>query len=280
MKVKVQILLFSLFFVLSFLVLEEFSKKRSAINFKKKNNPLLVPNDDKFQKILKKYHFLKSKEEFLSKQGNPLHFNSVSYYTVKVAFAGTFFVTSRVNFDSVLMTTFLTLLGYYFVDGYIYLNKKARDAAICTDLMQVSNSISLQLSANIMLKDSLKQQFEICQNPDFKRAMLKFSTKYELSELDIEESLKELESRFDIPEIELFCNSLRQYNHVENMIEVLDNLSEALKEKYLQKMRDDTRSKVLYITFGVFIALGNMILITFYPLFVSLGNGFSTIFNS
>ena len=100
-----------------------------------------------------------------------------------------------------------------------------------------------------------------------------------LSELDIDEAIKELKERFDIPEVEMFCHSLKEYNHIGNMIEVLDNLSETVQEKYLQKIRDATRNKILYMTFGVIIALGNIIMITFYPIFISLGKGFSTIFN-
>ena len=75
----------------------------------------------------------------------------------------------------------------------------------------------------------------------------------------------------------MFCNSLKEYNKVGNIIDVLENLSETLKVKYMDKIKADTRTKVLYITFGVILALGNIILITFYPLFISIGQGFNNI---
>lgn len=103
--------------------------------------------------------------------------------------------------------------------------------------------------------------------------------KYELSELNLDVALDELKNKFDILEINMFCSSLSEYNKVGNIIEILENLSDILKVKYIEKIREVTRTKVLYITFGVVIALGNIILLTFYPLFTSIGQGFNTIFN-
>ena len=69
-----------------------------------------------------------------------------------------------------------------------------------------------------------------------------------------------------------------EYNKIENIIDILENLSDILKVKYIEKLREATRNKILYITFGVILALGNIILLIFYPLFLSLGQGFNTIF--
>ena len=103
--------------------------------------------------------------------------------------------------------------------------------------------------------------------------------KYELSELNIDIALDELKNKFDILEINMFCNSLKEYNKVGDIIEILKNLSNMLKVKYIEKIKEATRVKVLYITFGVIVALGNIVLLTFYPLFTSIGQGFNTIFN-
>ena len=271
-------LLLILLFILSFLFADRHVKKREAEKYTKKTSQFLFSNDN-IKKILKKFLFLKSKDEFLSKQGYPFKLNAITYYLTKIILVTIFVMSSLVNYDSYLVTLFFGVISYYLIDILIMLHKKNRDFEICYDLLNVCNSISLQLSANIMLKDSLKKQFENCQNADFKQAMLKFSTKYELSELDLDIALKELNNTFQITEIEMFCNSLCKYTSVGSIISILDNLADALKEKYFKKIRDGTRSKILYITFGVIVALGNMILLTFYPLFVSIGQGFDHIFN-
>ena len=171
------------------------------------------------------------------------------------------------------------MLGYFCVDLYILLYMKNRNSEICVDLLNVVNSIVLQMSAEVSLRDSIKYQYRNCKNEDFKKAILEFSTQYEFSELNIEKSLKELKNKFEILELNMFCNSLKEYNKVGNIVDILENLSVNLKVKYMDKIKEETRSKILYITFGVITALGNIILITFYPLFVSIGQGFNNIFN-
>jgi Flp pilus assembly protein TadB len=182
------------------------------------------------------------------------------------------------NYDSITISIILSLIGYFFIDAYILINKKSRDSEICEDLYNVVNSICLQLSAHVSMKDSLKYQFENCKNNDLKRALIEFSTCYELSELNINDASKALEEKFDILEINMFCNALSEYNHTGNVIEVLENLSDSLCEKRVAKIKSDTRTKILYITFGVIIALTNIILLIFYPLFISLSTNFNNIF--
>ena len=265
-------------FILSFLLANRFINVREAEKFVRKNNQFLVSNDN-LKKILKKFLFLKSKEEFLSKQGYPLKLNAITYYLTKEILTFFFVVSAKINYDSLFVTLFFGVVSYFLLDIYILIRKKNRDDEICYDLLNVVNSLSLQLSANIMLKDSLKKQFENCKNKDFKQAMLKFSTQYELSELNLEKALNKLKQSFDILEIEMFCQSLKQYSSVESIISILDNLSESLKDRYFKKIRDGTRNKIIYMTFGVVVALCNMILLIFYPLFVSIGNGFDQIFH-
>ena len=272
-------LLLILFFILSFFIVQKYTIKKEADKYKKENRLKILSNEKSFKKVLIKFNFIKAKDEFLLKQGYPLNLNIVTYYLLKILLAGIFMLAANINYSSICVTIIFSCIGYFFIDLYIFLNKKTRDNEICTDLLNVVNSISLQLSAHITLKDSLKKQFEICKNKDFKKAMLALSTKYELSELNVENAIQELKSKFDILEINMFCNALKEYNKVENIKEILDNLSEMLKKKYIDKLKERTRIKILYITCGVIIALGNIILIIFYPLFISIRQGFNTIFN-
>lgn len=275
----IDILLFVLIFILSYLVIIKLIIARKSDKYKKRNNLFITTKEYSFKELFSKINFLKAKDNFLSKQGYPLNLNVISYFVLKIFLGMLLLLAGLVNYHSVLVATILALIGYFFIDIYIFANKKTRDNEICVDLLNVVDSISLQLSAEVTLKDSLRRQFENCKNKDFKKAILEFSTQYELSELNINESLNELKNKFDILELNMFCNSLKEYNKVGDVIEILDNLSETLKVRYMEKVKDATRTKVLYITFGVIIALGNIILLTFYPLFISIGQGFSTIFN-
>ncbi len=275
----INLLLQILFLIISYIILKDILVQKQIDNYKKKNKLKIIPKEKFSKNILKKSNFLNSKDKLLSKQGYPLNLNAVTYYIAKILLASIFFLSASFNYNSVLLSIILPIIGYFLIDMYIFINKKTRESAICEDLLNVTNSISLQLSANIPLKDSLKRQFEICKNKDFKKAMLEFSTNYELSELSIEKSLKILQDKFDITEINMFCNALSEYNKVGDITEVLENLTEILKTKYIEKLKETTKKKIVYITLGVIIALCNIVLIIFYPLLISIGQGFSTIFS-
>ena len=275
----INILLYILLVVLSFLIASKILVSLKSDKYKKRNNLIYVTKDYSLKELFSKFNFLKTKENFLSKQGYPLNLNAISYYLLKVFLALLLFIAASINYKSGFIAITFSIAGYFFIDIYILANKKSRNSEICIDLLNVIDSICLQLSAHLSLKDSLKKQFENCKNRDFKRAMLELSMKYELSELNLDVALDELKNKFDILEINMFCSSLSEYNKVGNIIEILENLSDILKVKYIEKIREVTRTNVLYITFGVVIALGNIILLTFYPLFTSIGQGFNTIFN-
>ncbi len=271
--------LFVLIFILSYYIVVLVNIRSRADKYKKRNNLDVSTKEYSIKDFFQKINFLNSKDAFLSKQGYPLNLNVVSYCLFKVGLAVLLFVAGTVNYGSAIIGIILGAFGYFFIDLYILINKRNRDGEICVDLMNVVNSISLELSADVTLKESLKRQYENCKNKDFKKAMLEFSTLYELSELNICKALEVLKNKFDILELNIFCNALEQYNSIENIIEILENLSEMLKVKYIEKIKDGTKTKVLYITFGVIVALGNIIMLTFYPILVSIGQGFNSIFS-
>lgn len=272
-------LLFALLFIVCYFIVNHFFVLHQVKKLKDKSNTLIISKENSFKKLISKINFIKTKENFLFLQGYPLKLNGILYYCVKISLTCLLGFAGLVNYNSFVAMIVLGFIGFTFLDLYIAVSRKIRDAEICEDLMNVTNSISLQLSSYVPLSESLKNQYQNCKNKDLKKAIMIFAAKYELTELNIEEALKDLNGRFDILEVDMFCNTIKQSLKVGNIIELLDNLSDVLKEKYMDKLKGKTRSKILYITFGVMLALMNIILITFYPLFVSIGNNFNQIFS-
>ncbi len=271
-------LLFVLFFVISYLLVDYFYINRQVNKFQKRNIINNFSKDNFFKKLLSKINFIKTKENYLFLQGYPLNLNAISYYVLKLLLALFFGVVAFINYNSVLLAVLFFVVGFLIIDVYVKLNKKNRDLEICNDLMNVTTSLMMQLSSFVPLKYALKNQYENCHNKDFRKAIMMFSTKYELSELNIEDAINDLNSRFDIVELDMFCNTIRQYNKVGNIINLLDNLSTVLKDKFMSNLKNKTREKIIYITLGVAISLGNMIMLIFYPLFISIGNNLNQIF--
>lgn len=271
-------LLFFLLFIISFLIVKRINVLIKSDRYNKKNNFKSKIRNYQFKDFISNINFIKKKEKFLYKQGNPFKLNSTTYYFFKILISIVLFISSVKTYNFNIIPIIFLIIGYFLIDIFIFINKKTRDAEICNDLLSVTDSICVQLSAHVPLKDLFKKQYENCKNKDFKKAIITFSTKYELSELNIENALTELKDKFDILEIDMFCYSLGEYNKTGNIIEILENFSELLREKQIDKLKTTTTTKIIYITFGVMIALVNIILITFYPLFISIGQGFNNIF--
>ena len=271
-------ILLLLIFASCYLLVNRFDVKLQLDKYKNKSNSLIQTKEIQFKNFISKINFIKTKEIFLSKQGYPLKLDSIRYYSLKIILASLFFLAGCINYNSIFYAIILALMGFFVIDIYILLHQKNRNSEVCNDLYNVTNSICLQLSAHVSLKDSLKTQYENCKNKDFRKAMIEFSTCYELSELNIDLAIQNLKQKFEILELDMFCNALSEYNRSGNVIEILENLADALSTKQIDKLKEITRSKIVYITFGVIIALTNIILITFYPLFISVGKGFENIF--
>ena len=271
-------ILLLLIFISCFLIINRLYLKFQFDKYKNKSNSLIQTKEIQFKNFISKINFIRTKEIFLSKQGYPLKLDVVRYYLLKILLFFIFFVVGIKNYNSLMYAAILALCAYFVIDLYISINKKNRDSEICNDLLNVINSICLQISAHLSLKDSIKKQYENCKNKDFKKAMIEFSTSYELSELNIDFAIKKLNNKFEILELDMFCNALSEYNKSGNIIEILENLSENLSNRQIDKIKQITRNKVIYITFGVIIALTNIVLLIFYPLFISVGQGFNNVF--
>lgn len=274
----IEYILLLLIFICCFLIASRINLKIQFDKYKNKSNSFFQTKEIQFKNFISKINFIKTKEIFLSKQGYPLNLDVIRYYIVKLLLFFVFFMVGISNYKSIFYAFLLALASYFVIDIYIALHKKSRDSEIYEDLLNVINSLCLQVSAHVSLKDSLKKQYENCKNKDFKKAMIEFSTSYELSEFDIDFAIHKLKDKFEILELEMFCNALSEYNKSGNILDILENLSEVLSAKQIKRLKQITRNKVVYITFGVIIALTNIVLLTFYPLFVSVGEGFNHIF--
>lgn len=271
-------ILLILIFISCLLLVSKVSILIKSNKYKKRSIYFQKTKESFLKHFSSNFNFLKTKELFLSKQGNPLNLNSFKYYIFKIIIATIMFFGGLLNYGSIFYSIIFSLIGYFLIDIFILILKKKRDVEICNDILNVTDSINVQLSAHVAMKDVLKKQYENCKNKDFKKAMIIFSVRYELSELNINEAIDDLEKKFDVLELKMFCNALKEYNKMGSINEILESLSETLRERRIEILKSNTKEKVIYITFGVVVALTNIILLTMYPLFVSVGQGFNSIF--
>ena len=89
---------------------------------------------------------------------------------------------------------------------------------------------------------------------------------YQLSKFTVNNSAKELQQKFDYPEIRMFVSAINQQTQNTSALEAFDNLIEVLKDKYIGYMEDVTRSKSVIMIIGVCIVVMNLAAMSVYPL--------------
>ena len=147
-------LLFVLLFILSYFAVNDFFIRRQVDKFQKRNNYDIIAKENSFKKLFSKINFIKTKENFLFLQGYPLNLNAISYYLIKIIMTLIFAFAGLINYGSYFARILLGVIGFAFLDLFILINKKSRDNEICMDLLNVTDSISLQLSSYVPLKEA------------------------------------------------------------------------------------------------------------------------------
>jgi len=227
---------------------------------------------------MEKIRFIKAANRKLIKQGSPLGLNGYTFYVVKILMFVLCFVMGVRSYDSHLMAIIIGSLGFFSLDVFVSANEIIRNNSINNDMLNVVDCLYLQMSANMTLGDALRGLHESCENNDFKREIIKLSSEYELSGNNIEKAADEFKSSFNIIEMDLFASALKQQVSNGNSQEALANLSEILREGYLDRLNMRTKIKSLYIIAGVIIIMLDIIALTMFPIFMDVGEGMRRIF--
>lgn len=139
---------------------------------------------------------------------------------------------------------------------------------VLCDLLNVSEYLSVQLSSQISLENSLRGLAELCENKEFAELLNDIYLEYQLSKFIILDSKKALINKFNYQEIRIFVSALNQQIQGTSALESFDNLITLLREKYIEFMEDTTKSKIAIMTAGVFIVVINIAAIGIYPVAV------------
>lgn len=222
--------------------------------------------------------FIKKTGKKLIKQGSPLGLNGYTFYITKLFLFAICFILGFRSYGSYLMAFIIGGLGFFSLDMYIYINGIIRNNSINNDMLNVVDCLFLQMSANMTLGDALRGLHEVCQNRDLKKEMIKLASEYELSGHNIEKSAEEFQQTFDILEIDLFSSALKQQILSGSSQEALGNLSEILREGYLDRLNIKTKIKSLYVVVGVIVIMIDLLALTMFPIFVDVGEGMKRIF--
>lgn len=252
--------------------------KNKYINENSNINSMKRSKSSSLIKVLYKIPILKEIEIKLYKIGNPYKLNLLKYVLIKIILFIFFLLSSLSSFNSFFIAILIALFAQSLVDLLIYMYIKNQNAQILKDLLNIIDNIYLQLSSNIAIDKVIKSASQYCKNKIIRNSIINMSNVYEYTGYNIHMAIKEIKEKINLIEIEMFCNCLvEQITLGENLV-MFENLSNILTGKYLDKVKQNTKKKVLLITGGIAITLLNISLVVFYPILNSFKSGFNDIF--
>lgn len=172
----------------------------------------------------------------------------------------------------------ISIISFFLIDILVFLNKKNVYSSIQKDLLNIVDSLYLQVASNIPVDKILKQIPYICNTKVLKNALISMSNVYEYTGFNIQTAVLELKNRFNIVEVDMFCNALVEQSLLGDNIALFENLSNILTQKNIDQIKIDTKKKIVFITMGIGVTLLNISLLVFYPIINSFSESFSNIF--
>lgn len=246
-----------------------------------KNQITYIPSRNKNynSKILKNIiSKIEEKDKQLNNLGNPYGLNGKKFYLVKLAITMFFLIASVFNGQSIINIFVISTISFFLLDLLVSIQKKTLYSNITQDLANIVDTVYLQITSNINIREILKKLPELCNTKVFKNALVSMSNVYEYTGFNMQTAVLELKKRFEITEVDMFCNALVEQTMLGDNILLFENLSNLLSQKSLERIKINTKKKVVLITVGIAITLLNITILVFYPIMNSFSQSFSNIF--
>lgn len=221
---------------------------------------------------------ISSKDKMLNNIGNPYNLGGKTFYIIKIMLTVFFVVLSLVKGLPIINIVIISTISFFLLDLLILLNKRNLYANIYKDLLNIVDSAYLQLASNITINKMLRDISSVCKTKVLKNAFVSMSNVYEYTGFNIQTAVLELKNRFDILEIDMFCNALVEQTLLGDNIALFENLSNVLNQKNIEQIKLNTKKKIILITIGIGVTLLNISLLVFYPIMNSFSSSFSNIF--
>ena len=203
--------------------------------------------------------------------------NEKKYLTTNIVCMG-IFILALINGHTLVKSCIYSFFSVFIIGMYKKIRSSSIKKQVLNDLLNVADCLRVQLSSGISLGISLKNLPELCRNKEFSNLLTNLYLEYELDKFTIGNYGKELEKKFNYSEIKMFVSAIRQQSQHASMIELIDNLIEILRERYIEFLEDATKSKMAIMTLGVFVIVINIALLGVYPVLVESFNAINMMF--
>lgn len=191
---------------------------------------------------------------------------------IEIIFSSIMFAIALYTYKSLIHGVLFGVFAYAIPKLYESLIKKSEKKKTLMDLLNIIESLNVQISSNMPLKLVLKNLPDICKYSRFKNMMTDLYLEYQLTGFSLTKSLRRLKEKFPYTEISMFASALEQHARGNNSAEAYNNLILVLKEKNIEYIENITESKTTILVIGVVIILINLLIMGCYPVIIEVSD--------
>lgn len=203
-------------------------------------------------------------EDKLIKSGNPLNLTPLKYYIIKFGF--TFLVALLSVFKwNLFFVAIFVVIAYFSLDVIHWYSNEDDMKNIRKDLPDLCDILDVQTSANVSLGIALTEIYDIPRSKRLKKDLVELAAEINLSK-NPEKALDNFTNKYDLIEMDSFIQAIKQSLITGKSKEILNNLSESLKENNIFRVQEETRSmdiKVGLIISLIFSGMALLIVLSF-----------------
>ncbi len=185
--------------------------------------------------------YLKAKIK-MKKAGYPEEYAAAVYIFIKYLLTPVIFIISfLLNYPDPIRPAILVILLILAVELVVGGKKRKINLKFQKYIYKIYKYLHNQISSGVKVTDAVKTVYEVIEDKQLRNVLIRLAARYELT-LDIDKTLEDFRSNFDINEAETLCVALKQGIETGDNQELLARQEDVMFKKYFNYIQAETDS--------------------------------------
>jgi len=214
----------------------------------------------------------------MNKAGYRGKYAAETYLFLKYFVIPSIFILALVlNYPDISKSVLASATTWLIIETVIRRKRKQINLMLQKNIYKIYKFLHNQISSGVKVTDAIKCVYEIADDRYLREALVKLAARYELT-LDIDTTLDELKSFFDVQEIETLCIVLKQGVLTGDNQEILARQEEVMFKKYFNYIQAETDSCKARCVAAAALFVAIIVVMISVPLFIDAANALGKIF--
>lgn len=259
-------------------VYEALGARNSGISLHRRCTRLMEQSMAAFGKRFERGSFYKKARDKMRKAGYKGDYSAIVYLCVKYMVSPVVFITACLsNYPDVIRPLAAVVFINAVMETVISSGRRKINLRFQKYIYKIYKYLHNQISSGVKPTDAVRSVYEVIEDSELRGIMVRLAARYELT-LDIDATLKEFRSNFDVHEAETLCIALKQGIDTGDNKELLARQEDIMFKKYfnyIQAETDSCRNRCVGAA-AVFVAI--VVVMIIIPMVGEIGQAVGKIF--